>query len=118
LNFSSHSLRSGNSQCAKFIDGSVEKHSQAERLLQPSPDGPATPGLSSRPDGVKAIAALSVVGQLAGLGLAIYQSTRINVGTDIYLSGSQLLFSRPTAIMAIVITSMTSLSGLVTAWAV
>jgi hypothetical protein len=109
-------LMYNNNECAKFIDGSVQKHSQADRLLQPSTDSPATIGLSDSPDGVKAIAALSVVGQLAGQGLAIYQSARPTM--DLYLSGSPLLFVRPTAITAIVITSITSLSGLVTAWAV
>jgi hypothetical protein len=66
---------------------------------------------------VKAVAALSVVGQLVGLGLAIYQSTRGGYQYD--QSHLQLLlFSRSTAITAVVITSITSLSGLVTAWAV
>ena len=113
-------LMYNNNECAKFIDGSVQQHSQAERLLQPSPNSPFTPGLSSRPDGVKAIAALSVVGQLVGLGLAIYQSmqTKQDPYLSVSLMVSPLLFGRSTAITAIIITSITSLSGLVTAWAV
>jgi hypothetical protein len=111
-------LMYNNNECAKFIDGSVQRHSQADRLLQPSPDSPATIGLSDRPDGVKAVAALSVVGQLAGLVLAIVEFEK----TSLYQydrDGLPLpLFSRPTAITAVVITSITSLTGLVMAQAV
>ena len=110
-------LMYNNNECAKFIDGSVQRHSQADRLLQPSPDSPATIGLSTGPDGVKAIANLSVVGQLVGLGLAMYESTRVGYQYD-QNHLQLLLFSRPTTITAIVITSITSLSGLVMARAV
>jgi hypothetical protein len=59
---------------------------------------------------VKGVAALSVVGQLVKLGLAIFELERqsYQYGFD----GHVLLFSRPTASTATVITSITSLSGL------
>jgi hypothetical protein len=74
---------------------------------------------------VKAVAALSVIGQLVGLGFAIYKAAGLGYllgsgqGFQYDRDGLQLLvISRPTAITAVAITSITSLSGLVTAWAV
>jgi hypothetical protein len=110
-------LMYNNNECAKFIDGSVHLHAQTERLLQPSPDRPATPGLSTSPDGVKAIAALSVVGQLAGFGLAIYEAT-LTYNAPSFSRGPGPTFNPTTVTTAIAITSITSLSGLVMAWAV
>jgi hypothetical protein len=65
-------LMYNNNECAKFIDGSVQRHSEAnDRLMQPLSDCPATIGLSDSPDGVKAITALSVIGQLVGFGMSV-----------------------------------------------